>query len=169
MRKKTVNLTKFANSNVATLCFMTFFEWPLSCLVTQHNRRISWLISFLSQNLDGLHGFLVVVPFVHRSYRSLGVDRQLPVVSLEFSSGCRVRLVFRCELIQLSALFFRPPDCHLSFAIGVLILTSFQNRLEPFLFRFSQTVYCPVMILLFFVFSMFCTARCLLFFDEVRY
>ena len=43
------------------------------------------------------------------------------------SSGSRVRLIFQCELIQVSALLFRPPNCHLRFATRVMFLKSFKN------------------------------------------
>ena len=42
------------------LCFLTFFEWHLSSLVTRQNRRIAWLIGFPSQILNALHGVWAV-------------------------------------------------------------------------------------------------------------
>ena len=146
-----------ANSTVALS--MTLQEWPLSCLVIRQNRRITWLRSLLLQILHGFHGLQVVFPFVHRWDVSLGVDGQFPVVlvSLAFSSGGRVGLVFQCELIQVSALFFRPPNCHLRFAIRVLFLKSFKNRYALVLLRFSQTQCCLMIIKLFLRLSVSCT------------
>ena len=150
-----------------SVCSMTFLEWPLSSLVTRQNRTITWLFSLLSQILDGFSRPPNSRPFVHPWDRSLDVDSQLPVVlvSLAFSSCSRVGLVLQYELVQVSALIFRPPNCHFRFAVRVLFLKSLQDRSELVLFRVSQKLYCPMMIMLFLRLSMSCTAKCYLHYD----
>ena len=110
-KTKKVNLSKLFTS-IASILFLSFLKWSLSSLMTWENWEIASLVCLLSKFLNTLHASWVVFPLVHRRHGSLGVDRQLPVIlaSGTCSSGSRLRFVFQCELIQIHALFFRPPQ-----------------------------------------------------------
>ena len=127
------------------------------------------MFSLLSRNLDRFHGIQAVVPFVHRRDKPLRVESHLPViiVSLSFSPGSRLGLVFQSELVQVSALFFCPPLCLFRWVIRVLFLKSFKNRLELFVLRSTQTHLCLVVITLFLRPSASRTARCPVLYDDV--
>ena len=144
-------------------CSMTFLEWPLSSLVNSAKRTKDYfVVQHCSRNF-----FTAFTASKWTSLLSIGETLPVVLVPLAFSFAGGVRLVFKCELIQVSVLFFCTPNCRLRFAIRVLFLKSFEKRFELLLFRFSQTLSCLMMILMFLTLSVSCSAKCFLLYDEV--
>ena len=118
-------------------CSMTFLEWPLSSLVNSAKRTKDYfVVQHCSRNF-----LTALTASKWTSLLSIGETLPVVLVPLAFSSGGGVRLVFKCELIQVSVLFFCTPNCRLRFAIKVLFWNL--SRIDSNCFFFAYRRHCP--------------------------